>query len=189
MRPTPICRQCRRISLLRYWVAILLRIQGTRPRHSYSSSELGIEIGSAFGRGRGGPGGWIILDEPELHLGANVVVPDIGGWRCERLLRLPSTPYFELVPDWICEVLSPSTAHYDRGIKRRIYAEAGVRHLWYLDPEAKLLEVFRLEGGYWLLIGTAQSGESVSLEPFNAISFPLDILFPLDEAPSASAIS
>ena len=156
------------------------------PRHSYSSSELGIEIGSAFGRGRGGPGGWIILDEPELHLGSNVVVPDICGWRRERLPRLPETAYFELTPDWICEVLSLSTEVYDRGIKRRIYAEAGVKHLWFLDPMAKLLEVFRLEGRNWLLVGTVQAGEQVSMEPFDAISFPLDTLFPIEDAPPAS---
>ena len=155
------------------------------PRHGSASSELGVELGSTFGRGRGGPGGWIFIDEPELHLGSHVTVPDIAGWRRERLLHLPDTSYFELAPDWICEVLSPSTVGYDRGIKRLIYAESGVKHLWYLDPIAKLLEVFRLEGHNWLLIGTAQTGEQVSLEPFDAISFPLDILFPLDDAPSA----
>ena len=155
------------------------------PRHGSASSELGVELGAAFGRGRGGPGGWIFVDEPEIYLGSHIVVPDIGGWRRERLLHLPETSYFELAPDWVCEVLSPSTEAYDRGIKRRIYAEAGIGHLWHLDPRTKLLEAFRIEGRNWLLIDTVQSGEAVSLDPFDAISFPLDVLFPLDEAPPA----
>ena len=82
-------------------------------------------------------------------------------------------------------MLSPSTVGYDRGIKRRIYAESGVKHLWYLDPIAKLLEVFRLEGRNWLLVDTIEAGGNVSAQPFDAISFPLDVLFPLDDAPSA----
>ena len=155
------------------------------PRHGSASSELGVELGATYGRGRGGPGGWIFVDEPELHLGSHVVVPDIAGWQRERLPHWPKTAYFELAPDWICEVLSPSTVGYDRGIKRRIYAESGVKHLWYLDPIAKLLEVFRLEGRNWLLVDTIEAGGNVSAQPFDAISFPLDILFPLDDAPSA----
>jgi len=155
------------------------------PRHGSAASELGVELGAAFGRGRGGPGGWVFLDEPELHLGSHVAVPDIAGWRRERMQQWPETAYIELAPDWLCEVLSPSTVAYDRGIKRRIYAEAGVRHIWLLDPVTKQLEAFRLEGRNWLLLGTVSAGETVSLEPFDAISFPLDDLFPLDEAPPA----
>ena len=138
-----------------------------------------------FGRGRGGPGGWVFAAEPELHLGAEIVVPDLAGWRRERLPRLPDSPYFEISPDWVCEILSPSTARLDRGPKRRIYAEAGIAHLWLLDPVEGVLEAFSLAGPHWLLQATIQRGEPVQVPPFDAISFPLDDLFPFD-APSST---
>src|SRR5512142_1994617 len=91
------------------------------PRHALAASSLGIEIGGPFGRGRGGPGGWIILDEPELHLGQQVLVPDLAAWRRERMPSLPDTAWFTLAPDWVCEVLSPSTAIVDRTGKQEAY--------------------------------------------------------------------
>ena len=108
-------------------------------RHSAASSQLGAAIGSAFDRRAGdpgGPGGWRILDEPELHLGEHVVVPDLAGWRRERLPVVPDDPFTSLAPDWVCEVLSPSTERIDRGRKLRIYAEAGVAHAWLVQPSA-----------------------------------------------------
>ena len=99
-----------------------------------------------------GPGGWWIVDEPELHLGRQIVVPDIGGWRRDRQPELPVTAYFETSPDWVCEVISPSSASYDRGSKRRIYATHGVKHYWLLDPTARVLEVFELQDGAWWLV-------------------------------------
>jgi Uma2 family endonuclease len=99
------------------------------PHHSRASSSLGDELVSPFDKGRGGPGGWWILDEPELHLGHDVLVPDIGGWRRERMPRLPDTAWFELAPDWVCEVLSPGTARKDRVLKMPLYARYGVQHL------------------------------------------------------------
>ncbi|RVU17745.1 Uma2 family endonuclease [Methylobacterium oryzihabitans] len=152
-----------------------------RPRHAMAAHELSSELGPPFGRGRGGPGGWIFMTEPELHLGPHVVVPDLAGWRRERLAVEPETAFIETSPDWVCEILSPSTARLDRGPKRRIYAEAGIGHLWLLDPTDGVLEGFALTGGRWLLLGTVQRGEVVALPPFDAISFPLDDLFPFDD--------
>lgn len=156
------------------------------PRHASAAVELGLEIAGPFGRGRGGPGGWIFLIEPELHLGADVVVPDLAGWRRERLPAEPETAYVEVAPDWLCEISSPSTRDYDRGPKRRIYADAGVSHLWLLDPRAKLLETFALTQGKWLLLNTFQAEDAVSVAPFEAVSFPLSNLFPFDAPPPAS---
>lgn len=107
-----------------------------RPRHAHAYSRLGVLVGSKFDLGEGGPGGWIILDEPELHLGDDVVVPDIAGWRRGRMPRLPEEAFFTLPPDWVCEILSPSTERLDRTAKRDIYACRGVRHLWLVNPKS-----------------------------------------------------
>ncbi|MGY2049524.1 Uma2 family endonuclease [Methylobacterium sp. JK268] len=161
-----------------------------RPRHAVAAGGLASELIPPFGRGRGGPGGWIFMIEPELHLGPQVVVPDLAGWRRDRLPTEPTTAFIETPPDWVCEILSSSTAQLDRGPKRRIYAEAGVGHLWLLDPADGVLEAFALTGGRWLLSGTVGRGESVALPPFDAVPFPLDDLFPFDspslDAPAAS---
>ncbi|TDR94775.1 Uma2 family endonuclease [Enterovirga rhinocerotis] len=157
-----------------------------RPEHGAAANSLSYELTGPFNRGRGGPGGWIFLVEPELHLGSHIVVPDIAGWRRERLPR-PKDAFITIVPDWICEILSPSTARLDRGPKRRIYASAGVQHLWLLDPVEGVLEAFGLAGEQWLLLATIERGEMVSVAPFDAISFPLDDLFPFDTPPAAEA--
>ena len=102
-------------------------------------------VGGPFHRGRNGPGGWVLLDEPELHFGDDVLVPDIAGWRRERMPALPSTAYFALAPDWLCEVLSPSTETIDRTLKLAIYAAQGVGHVWLVNPLLETLEVLRLE--------------------------------------------
>jgi Uma2 family endonuclease len=147
------------------------------PRHTRASSSIGMEIGNPFDRGRGGPGGWVILDEPELHLGAHVLVPDVAGWRRERMPRLPTTAYFDLAPDWVCEVLSPSTAQIDRTSKLAVYAEFKVGHAWYIDPDARTLEVFALTGGRWLLHSTYADAAPVAAPPFEAHTFQLDVLW------------
>ena len=108
------------------------------PRHSVATVELQSELAFPFGRGRGGPGGWIFMVEPELHLGPHVVVPDIAGWKRERLTPFPTTAFIETPPDWLCEVLSPSTQKLDRTDKLAVYAEFGVGHCWYVDPLAQL---------------------------------------------------
>lgn len=118
--------------------------------HTDAATRLTSDLEGPFGRGRGGPGGWRILAEPELHLGEHVVVPDLTGWHRERLPTLPDRPWLDLAPDWLCEVLSPSTERIDRGRKLRIYAEAGVAHAWLLNPIERTLEVLRLPlGDLW----------------------------------------
>lgn len=148
------------------------------PKHARASSRLGGELDGPFDRGRGGPGGWIILDEPELHLGANVLVPDLAGWGRKRLPRLPDTAYFETAPDWVCEVLSPSTTRIDRTDKLTVYASFGVGHAWYVDPDARTLEVLALTSGKWLLAATFKDADPITAPPFEAHTFPLDVLWP-----------
>jgi Uma2 family endonuclease len=149
-------------------------------RHAKVSSILGMDLGSPFQRGRGGPGGWWIVDEPELHFGQNVLVPDLAGWRRERMPRIPDVPYFELAPDWVCEVLSPSTAKLDVVLKLPKYARAGVKHAWIVDPMNRLLEVFRQEHEQWVLVATFGGDDKVRAEPFEAVELELAELW-LDE--------
>jgi len=147
------------------------------PRHADASSGLAGALRGPFDRGRGGPGGWRILAEPELHLGGDVLVPNLASWRRERLPRLPAEAYFSLAPDWICEVLSPSTAALDRAKKLTIYARERVSHAWMVDPIAQTLEVLRLEGGRWTILSTSSSLTTVRAEPFDAIELDLSLLW------------
>lgn len=147
------------------------------PKHLRASSRLGSEIDGPFDQGRGGPGGWWILDEPELHLGPDVLVPDLAGWQRERMPSLPETPWFDLAPNWVCEVLSPSTARIDRAEKLPAYAVAGVSHAWLVDPILRTLEVFALHQGQWLLLGVREGADPVSTPPFDAITFDLSGLW------------
>jgi Uma2 family endonuclease len=150
------------------------------PRHGVAATSLAEELTGPFQKGRGGPGGWIFIVEPELHLGEDVVVPDLAGWRSERLMLPPDARYVETAPDWVCEVLSPSTQRRDRGAKRRIYGEAGVGHLWFLDPRDQLLEAFVLTGRQWLLAGSWTGADIANAPPFEAVSISLADLWPLD---------
>lgn len=147
-------------------------------RHARSASRLGSRLGPPFDEGRGGPGGWIILDEPELHFRDDVVVPDLAGWRQTRLPSVPDLAALTLAPDWLCEVLSPSTSTLDRLKKLRIYAREGVGHAWLIDPIAKTLEVLRLENGRWSILAVHGSDEVVRAEPFEAIELDLPALWP-----------
>jgi Uma2 family endonuclease len=143
------------------------------PRHAVASSGLGTDLGGPFDRGRGGPGGWWILDEPELHLGNDVVVPDLAGWRRARLPEMPAEAFFTLAPDWVCETLSPSTERIDRGKKLAIYAREKVAYLWLLNPIAETLEAYRLEHEHWLLLVTHAGDVSARIEPFDALELEL----------------
>lgn len=149
-----------------------------RIRHARAGSVLGVKLGGSFDHGAE-PGGWILLDEPELHLGEgpDIIVPDLAGWRRERMPRLPDHAFLELAPDWVCEVLSPSTEQIDRTKKRAIYAREGVTHLWFLAPETKLLEVFALEGGSYQLVDTWAEQSVVSAPPFAALELGLAALW------------
>jgi Uma2 family endonuclease len=146
-------------------------------RHSLATTVLAGELERPFGRGKGGPGGWVLLFEPELHLRQDVLVPDMAGWRRERMPQVPDTVGFTLAPDWVCEVLSPSTAVLDRGRKLGVYAREGVKHLWLVDPGAQMLEVYRLQAERWLLLGTHVGAVEVRAEPFEALALELGALW------------
>lgn len=146
-------------------------------RHACVASALGMDLGAPFQRGRGGPGGWWIVDEPELHLGDDVLVPDLAGWRRERVPAIPDARSFPVAPDWVCEIASPSTARFDRVRKMPRYASAAVPYLWLVDPVARTLEAYRLEHGRWLLLGAHGEEPSARIEPFDAIELAVPTLF------------
>jgi Uma2 family endonuclease len=162
---------------------ILFGVLHSHPRpaipHAHVATALGAEIFGPFHRGRGGPGGWIVLDEPELHLGAepDVIVPDLAGWKRDRLPHAPNAPFIALAPDWICEVVSASTEAIDRSDKMTIYAREHVPHAWLIDPSIETLEVFRLDGETRRMIKTWRGRAIVRAEPFDAIELDLAVLW------------
>ncbi len=146
--------------------------------HAAAATALGEELGPPFKRGRGGPGGWLILDEPELHLGEHILVPELAGWRRERMPFLTDEePYFTLEPDWVCEVVSPSTGKLDRSEKLPIYAAERVQHAWLVDPLLRTLEVLRRHEGSWLIVNVFKDDAKIRAEPFDAIELDLGILW------------
>lgn len=147
--------------------------------HGQAESVLGASILPPYQQGRSGPGGWWIVIEPELHFIRNIeiVVPDIAGWRKERMPYPPRTHCYEVVPDWVCEIASPSTAKLDRTEKMPLYAKYGVRYLWLVDPLLKTLEVYELRDGCWLNIKTYKDNDAVSAVPFHKIVIQLDDLW------------
>jgi Uma2 family endonuclease len=148
---------------------------GRPPGHA--ELRLGSLLDQPFGRGKDGPGGWVFHPEPELHLKANVLVPDLAAWRSERMPLAGDEPYFSVVPDWICEIVSPSTGRLDRIKKLPIYAANDVRHAWIVDPAQRSLEVYRNEGRRWVLISTHAEEEEVRAEPFEAVPLELAALW------------
>jgi Uma2 family endonuclease len=143
-------------------------------RHAAAASSLGADIHTAFGRKTGGgPGGWVILSEPEVHIVGQVLVPDIAGWRRERMPEIPDVAYFDLAPDWVCEISSPATAAMDRTRKRHHYGRAGVGHVWILDPGPQTLEVYRRDGDDWRLTLSVAGDVTVRAEPFEAVELDL----------------
>lgn len=147
-----------------------------RPRHARNASALGAFLVGAFDFGLNGPGGWTILHEPELHLGPepDIVVPDIAGWREGRLVDEgdDEKAFFTVVPDWICEVLSPGTRRVDRMKKMPIYAREKVGHVWLADPEERMIEVFRLAKGDFTLLRTVGGDDAIRAEPFDDVEIP-----------------
>lgn len=141
--------------------------------HAIASSAANGTLTPPFQFGDGGPGGWWILHEPELHLRDDVLVPDLAGWRRERMPTPPRAPYLDLAPDWVCEVLSPATARIDRVRKMAIYAAHGVGHAWLLDPIARTLEVYALDGERWLRLGAYENDDVIRAEPFTEITIDL----------------
>lgn len=154
------------------------------PRHTAAMFALGNELGNLYQKGSGGPCGWIFMSGPELHLGPHVLVPDIAGWRRERLSKEPEGIGITIAPDWICEVLSPSTASYDRTSKFRICYEHRVGHLWYVDPQYRTLEVFAWSDAHWVPAGNFGDYETVCAPPFTAATFALGALWPFDTPPN-----
>jgi Uma2 family endonuclease len=146
-------------------------------QHQRAAGALLADLEGPFDRGRGGPGGWIILAEPQLRLSGNGYVPDLAGWRRQRMPELPAATMVELAPDWICEVRSPSTAPLDRKLKMPKYAAAGVGWMWIVDPDAEMLEAFRLEGGRYVTVGVYSEDDRARIEPFEAIELDLATLW------------
>ena len=147
-------------------------------RHGVAASVLGSEILPPYQLGRGGgPGGWIIIDEPEISLGTHILVPDLAGWRRERFLVSEETNWISVSPDWVCEILSPKTVGLDKVRKMPIYAQHGIAHLWLVDPAAKTLDVFRLESNRWVLLATFIENDKVRAEPFQEIEIELENLW------------
>jgi Uma2 family endonuclease len=141
--------------------------------HATCAFSLGAEIGPPYQRRRGGPGGWLFMFEPELHLVGDTLVPDLAGWRRERMPSVPDAPAMTLAPDWVCEILSPSTERMDRVKKLPAYARHGVGHAWLINPTTRTLEVFRRDGGIWVLVATHADDAIVRAEPFDAIEIDL----------------
>jgi Uma2 family endonuclease len=149
------------------------------PKHARAASRLASKLGTSFDDGEGGPGGWVIFEEPELHLAEDIVVPDLAGWRRTRMKKLPDEAYFTLAPDWICEVLSSSTQALDRSDKMTIYAREGVKHAWLVDPIAKTLEIYKLKSKAWVRAKVFRDDAKVRAEPFAAITLDLKRLWTL----------
>jgi Uma2 family endonuclease len=141
--------------------------------HSSVASLLGGELIPRFWHGDGGPGGWLIIDEPELHFGDRVLVPDLAAWRVHRMPTVPEGAKFTIVPDWICEISSPSTRRFDRKKKMPIYAAAGVGHFWWIEPRSKALEVMRRVDKRWLLVDIFSEGDKIRAEPFDEVEIDL----------------
>lgn len=144
-------------------------------RHGIAGRGLSIDLGGPFDLGRNGPGGWWIVPEPEVHFvrDIEVAVPDLAGWRRERMPQIPDGHRFELVPDWLCEILSESAMKKDRAVKLPLYARYGVAHVWLVDPSARTLEAYELSQGRWVLLSTLKDDDAVQLPPFEAASFSL----------------
>jgi Uma2 family endonuclease len=149
------------------------------PRPMMRHGQAMYRLGRALGPFDDDPSGWVILPEPELHLGSrpDKLSPDLAGWRRERFSERPEGAAMTIAPDWVCEVLSPRTERADRGPKMRIYRREGVRHVWLLNPEAQTLEVYRNDGTWWALLDTHEGDAVVRAEPFDAIELALSRLW------------
>jgi Uma2 family endonuclease len=146
--------------------------------HSHATSKLGRKVGVPFDDGIGGPGGWWILDEPELHLQGDILVPDLAGWKLDMYPDIKKKQsYHTIVPNWVCEVLSPSTAGFDRVRKMPIYAREKVDQVWLIDPGVKTLEVYARNESAWTLVTSFYDNDVVRAIPFDSIEFDLASLW------------
>lgn len=150
---------------------VLYTMTRPRGRHQHASTAIGSGIQPPFGFGDGGPGGWWILAEPGIELpGTPEISPDLAGWRRERLPELPGDEPIRVVPDWVCEILSPTTRRHDLLVKRPYYAKVGVGHHWLVDLEARTVTAYALHGGRWLELGTWSDEHDARLPPFDAVA-------------------
>lgn len=144
------------------------------PKHALAASSIGDELVSPFQKGRGGSGGWWIIDEPECHVEGEVFVPDLAGWLKKNMPTLPKTTYFDIRPDWVCEIISPSSARRDRVTKMTIYARLAIPYYWIIDPIGQTLEVYQLQNNHnWRLLKTYADADEVTVAPFDSYSFSL----------------
>lgn len=150
-------------------------------KHALAASRLTGKLEPLYGGAGNGPGGWWIITEPEIHFGKNpneeIFVPDLAGWHKEKMPVFPDVAFFDVTPDWICEILSPSNMRLDRTKKVPLYATLGVKHLWLINPRDKTLEVFRLETGRWVLLSNYAEIDTVKAEPFQEMEFDLGNLW------------
>ncbi|MEY4579411.1 MAG: hypothetical protein RL701_4114 [Pseudomonadota bacterium] len=150
------------------------------PEHGKAQRVLGSHIGGPFDDddGRGGPGGWWIFPEVEVRLSEHVIVrPDLAGWRRERLPNPRGVRPITVVPDWVCEILSPSNAAHDRVTKRTLYASAGVAYYWLVDPAERVLEALALRDGGWFEVGVFDHTAVTRIAPFEAVELEIGRLF------------
>jgi Uma2 family endonuclease len=146
--------------------------------HAFIGALLGMELGGPFDRGRGGPGGWIILDEPELHFGDDVVVPDLAGWHSDRLpLQDNRGAHFTTAPDWVAEIASPSTTQRDRVLKAPLYARQGVAFMWLVEPVDGRIEAYQRANAIWQWLGSWADDREARIPPFDAVSLDLSQLW------------
>jgi Uma2 family endonuclease len=163
---------------------ICSQLRAPAPRHVVAQGALQAILAGPFQFGSGaGPGGWWILMEPEIHMDSHVLVPDLAGWRRSRLPFPPTQGQFTLTPDWVCEILSPSTQAFDHKEKRRVYAEQKVHHLWFVDPISRSIDALRLTGDLYSIVDTFGGDEKAHIEPFEAIELDLGLLWLPDSPP------
>jgi len=143
--------------------------------HARAETRLAGHLDERLGGGGPGSDGWIILVEPELHLHGDALVPDVAGWRRTRMRVLPDVTAFELAPDWVCEILSPSSGRIDRTLKLPVYAREGVAHLWLVNPSDRSLEAFALRSEKWMLLGMFSDDDKIRVEPFADVELDLSV--------------
>jgi Uma2 family endonuclease len=164
---------------------VLYTMTKPRARHQRTTTRIGADVGDPFDMGRGGPGGWWILAEPGIELPSTPEIsPDVAGWRRERMPELPVDEPIRVVPDWVCEILSPTTRRHDMLRKLPYYAKVGVAFLWLVDIDARVLTAHRLESSGWHIIGTYSDETEVRIAPFDAV--PLNVTDWWPPAPAAS---
>jgi len=150
------------------------------PRHAIAATALLALLGSPSYPTQGGSRPWIFLNKPEVHLGPHVVVPDGAAWLRKRLTLAAEAAWIDIAPDWVCDFSAPAMAVHDCRERRTVYAKVGIQHLWHLDPDLRMLEVFELRDGKWLLLDVFHDDAEVAAPPFSEPSFRLGLLWPFD---------